>query len=134
MDNCVFCKIIKGEIPTNKIYEDKDILAFLDANPFAKGHTLVIPKKHSKWVWDMDEKDYSYLTKKTKLLANILRKTFETDWVEEVIAGIGVEHSHIHLLPRQRNDGLGEVPTKPLSKKLTPEEMKQIAEKIKNNL
>ena len=82
----------------------------------------------------MDDKDYIRLAKKVKYLANVLRKAFDTDWVEEIIAGIGVEHSHIHLLPRKRDDGLGEIPTKPLNPKLSEEEMKEIAERIRRFL
>jgi histidine triad (HIT) family protein len=131
---CIFCKIIRGEIPCDRIYEDKDVLAFLDINPFVKGHLLVIPKKHSRWIWDIEDGDYRTLVEKTKYLANVLRKSFDTDWVEEVIAGIGVEHSQIHLLPRKRDDGLGEIPTRPLESKLSKEEIKEILESIKKNL
>lgn len=131
---CIFCKIARGEIPCCKIYEDKKIIAFLDINPYAKGHLLVIPKEHSRWVWDIEDKEYLYLFKKIKHLANVLRKAFNTDWVEEVIAGIGVEHSHIHLLPRQEGDGLGEVPIHPLKEKLSDKELNEISEKIKGEL
>jgi histidine triad (HIT) family protein len=134
MNDCIFCKIVKGEIPSIKVWEDKKHLAILDINPYVKGHLLVIPKKHSKWVWDINDRDYVKYTKKVKYLANILRKVFDTDWVEEMIAGIGVPHSHIHLLPRQRNDGLGEIPTKPLSPKPSEDEMKEIAEKIRREI
>src|SRR3989344_5626162 len=131
---CVFCKIARGEIPSTKIYEDKEIIAILDINPYALGHILVIPKKHSKWVWDMSLGDYTKLKQKVYGLANVLRKTFGTEWIEEVIAGIGVQHTHIHLLPRKKEDGLGEVPIKPLNQKPSEKEMKDILEKIKKNL
>ena len=61
MNDCVFCKIIKKEIPASVVYEDEKTLAFLDINPYAKGHLLVIPKKHSKWLWDMPENEYLFL-------------------------------------------------------------------------
>ena len=51
MEDCIFCKIVKGEVPSYKIYENADVFAFLDINPYAKGHVLVIPKRHSRWVW-----------------------------------------------------------------------------------
>ena len=130
-NDCIFCKIARGEIPSEKVYENAEIVAFLDINPYAIGHILIIPKKHSKWVWDMENEDYKGLVIKVKELANILRKVFNTEWVEEIIAGIGVPHSHIHLLPRQKNDGLGEIPIKPLSSKPSQKQMKKIAEKIK---
>lgn len=131
MDDCIFCKIVRGEIDHYKVFEDENVIAFLDIRPFTKGHLLVVPKKHSKWIWDMELEDYNLLLEKVHNLANVLRKAFDTDWVEEVIAGIGVEHTHVHLLPRRRDDGLGEVPTKPLSPKLSEEEMEEITEKIK---
>lgn len=134
MTDCIFCKIAKGEIPSLKVWEDEKFIAFLDIHPYVKGHLLVIPKKHSEWVWDINDRDYVEYMKNVKYLANILRKVFDTDWVEEVIAGIGISHSHIHLLPRQRNDGLGEVPTKPLSPKLSEREMKEIEEKIRGEI
>lgn len=133
-EDCVFCKIARGEIPCAKIYEDKEHLAFLDINPFAKGHLLIIPKNHSKWLWDMKINEYIKLKERVHFLANVLRKAFDTDWVEEVIAGIGVQHTHIHLLPRQTDDGLGEVPIRPLRPRPPEKEMEEIAEKIRGKL
>ncbi len=133
-NNCVFCKIVKGEVPCYKIWEDDNFLAMLDINPYAIGHVLIIPKKHSKWVWDMNSENYKKLMEKVYYLANILRKVFHTEWVEEVIMGIGIEHTHVHLLPRKRDDGLGEIPIKPLVPKLSEEEMSKIAKKIKDFL
>ena len=134
MKECIFCKIAKKEIPADIIYEDKDFIAFLDINPYVKGHLLVIPKKHSAWLWDIDSKNYKKLMERTYYLANILRKAFNTDWIEEVVAGIGVQHTHIHLLPRQIEDGLGEIPKVPLNPKPSEYEMKEISSKIKNLL
>jgi histidine triad (HIT) family protein len=128
--DCVFCRIAKGEIPSMKIWENENFLAFLDIRPYAKGHLLVVPKSHSDWVWDMNDKEYIEFMKRVKYLANVLRKAFDTEWVEEIIAGVGISHSHIHLLPRKKNDGLGEVPTKPLTIKPSEREMEEIAEKI----
>lgn len=133
-ENCVFCNIINGEIKSDKIYEDKETIVLLDINPYSKGHVLVVPKKHSRWVWDMGLKDYTVLKQKVFGIANVLRKAFNTDWVEEVIAGQGVNHTHIHLLPRKPDDGLGEIPIKPLEPKLSEKEMEEIAEKIKSLL
>lgn len=133
-NDCVFCKIVKGDVPCYKIWEDDNFLAMLDINPYAIGHVLIIPKKHSKWVWDMNLDDYKKLMEKVYYLANVLRKTFDTEWIEEVIAGVGVNHTHIHLLPRKKDDDLGEVPIKPLIPKPLEEEMKNLAEKIKEEI
>ena len=134
MKTCIFCKILKGEIPCYKVYEDHNCFAFLDINPFVKGHVLVIPKNHYKWLWDLPDEDYIPLMKNVKLIANKLKLAFNIDWVEEVVAGIGVDHAHVHLLPRRPDDGLPEVPSKPLEPKLSKEEMEEIKEKIKNSL
>lgn len=134
MENCIFCKIAKHEAPAHIVYEDKDVIAFLDRSQYVKGHVMVIPKKHSRWLWDMNAKDYQKLTERVHYLANVLRKAFKTDWVEEVVAGIGVEHTHIHLLQRKTDDGIGEIPTKPLTPAPTEEEKKQFVDKIKQHL
>ena len=134
MKDCIFCKIVKGEIPCYKVYEDENALAFLDINPFSIGHTLIIPKNHSRWVWDIEKNEYKKLMEKVHYIANMLRKTFNTEWVEEIIMGIGVEHVHIHLLPRKLGDGLGEIPTHPLKVKPEKEQLQDIANKIKENL
>lgn len=128
--DCIYCKIIARELPCYKIYEDPNIVAFLDINPFVIGHLLVVPKEHSRWLWDMNSNEYLILMEKTKYLSEVLKKAFKTDWIEAVVAGIGVQHTHIHLLPRQFNDGLGELPTKTLLPKPSKEKMEKIAEKI----
>jgi histidine triad (HIT) family protein len=130
-EDCVFCKIASGEIPCYKIYETKGILAFLDINPVAKGHVLVIPKKHFRWIWDMPAEEHSNLMKEVYFVAHKLRKAFDTDWVIENIVGFDMPHSHVHLCPRTFDDGLDVVPTKPLDPKLSEEEMREIFNKIK---
>lgn len=132
--DCIFCKIVGGKIPCYKVYEDKEVLSFLDINPYSIGHILIIPKKHSRWLWDLKPSEYKKIIERTHFLANKLRNVFETEWIEEIVAGVGVEHTHIHLMPRKFDDGLEEVPTKPLSPKPTQEEMKKIQEKIVKNL
>jgi len=132
--DCIFCKIVEGKIPCYKVYETDKVLAFLDINPYCKGHLLVIPKNHSRWLWDMEEKGYLDLMKESKYLANVLRKAMDTEWIEEVVAGVGAEHTHVHLLPRKKNDGIGEIPTKPLIPKPSEQEMKDLAERIKSCL
>ncbi|MEM3126861.1 MAG: HIT domain-containing protein [Candidatus Woesearchaeota archaeon] len=134
MDNCIFCKIAKGEIPSYKVYEDKDFLAFLDITPRNKGHTLVVPKKHFRWVWDVDDT----LTKKqgiiVKKIANALKKTFNIDYVVSFIMGNEVPHSHVHLVPRFGNDGHGALIDLKNIKQISKEEMAQIANNISRNI
>ena len=134
MGDCIFCKIVKGELPCYKIYEDEKVLAILDINPFALGHVLLLPKKHARWVWDLEDSDYLYLMEKVKTIAKVLQKSFNTDWIVEGIAGIDVSHSHVHVIPRQPNDGLGAFPGKFLDPKPTDEQFKGLVKKIKENI
>mgnify|MGYP001016239465 CR=1 FL=1 len=103
MDDCIFCKIIKGEIPCYKVYEDNNFLAFLDINPLNPGHTLLIPKKHFQWVDDVDNYDeYWQLARK---LSKAIQKALNPTIVAKVVYGLGVPHAHIHLVPKFDNDG-----------------------------
>jgi histidine triad (HIT) family protein len=130
-DDCVFCKIISGLSERDKIWEDDDFVAFLDINPCARGHLLVVPRKHSRWVWDMDGGEYLKYMGKVRYLAGVLRKAFDTDCVQGAIVGMDVSHSHVHLLPRVEGDGLGGLPTTPMEPKPSVEEIKEITGKIK---
>jgi histidine triad (HIT) family protein len=96
-DNCIFCKIIKSEIPAHKVYEDENFLAFLDIRPISPGHTLVIPKEHSRWVWDVpNTEEYFNVVKK---IALALRKAFDTEAVYSKIMGEEVAHAHVWIYP-----------------------------------
>jgi histidine triad (HIT) family protein len=130
MENCIFCKIVKGEIPCYKIDEDNNFLAFLDITPRNKGHTLVVPKKHYRWVWDIEENYSSAINK----VANALKKALETEIIQSVVMGEEVHHAHIHLIPRFPNDGHGILIDPHQTKNFSAEEMKMIAEKIANKI
>ncbi len=130
MENCIFCKIVAGEIPSYKVHEDENFLVFLDITQLNKGHCLVIPKKHYRWVWDVKE-DYSKVTNK---VANAIKKAFDTDRVISMVIGDEVPHAHIHLVPRFEGDGHGALIDISKKKTLPKEEMQEIAEKIRNNL
>jgi histidine triad (HIT) family protein len=134
MEDCIFCKIAKGEIPSYKVYEDDSVLAFLDINPDVVGHTLVIPKKHVRWVWDLEDADYTDLMLKVKTVALAISKSFDTEWVTEDIVGLDVPHVHIHIMPRKIGDGL-HIFSKPESaNKLTKEEFEKVAGEIKSKI
>lgn len=132
--DCVFCKIVNGEVGEKPLYEDEDVVAVLDINPYSKGHLLVIPKKHSRWVWDLSLGDYTRLQQKVYGMVSVLRKAFNTDCVQLAIVGMDVDHTHIHLLPRTKDDGLGGLPMKPMDPKPSDQEMQEIAKKIKDSL
>ena len=94
MTDCVFCKIVAGEIPSYKVYEDEKYLAFLDIFPSAEGHTLVIPKKHVEWVWDHDNVG-EYFEVVTKIAKHY--REVSGDIVRSNIDGWQIPHAHIHL-------------------------------------
>lgn len=99
MQDSIFTKIIKGDIPSHKIYEDDHIYAFLDIHPIAKGHTLVIPKKQVEFLWDLDDETYLHLQAVAKKIALHLRQTLEVPYVGVQVIGVDVPHAHIHLIP-----------------------------------
>ena len=132
MEDCIFCKIIKGEVPCHKVYEDENFFAFLSISPLNPGHTLVIPKKHYRWVWDVPNIDEYY--KAVGKLANAIRKAFDTEWVVSLVVGESVPHAHVWLIPRFEDDGHGGAINLDNVKKLSDEEMKDAAEKIRGAL
>ncbi len=100
MENCIFCKIVKGEITSVKIWEDKDFLAILDVFPNTKGMTLVLTKKHfDSYAFDMHDKAYSELMLASKKVAKLLEKGLNVKRVAMVMEGLGVNHVHIKLYP-----------------------------------
>lgn len=98
-NDSIFTKIIKGQVPSHKIYEDDDVLAFLDIRPITPGHTLVIPKKQVEFVWDLADEDYQKLTVAAKKIALHIRGTLGTAYIGEQIIGVDVPHAHIQLIP-----------------------------------
>jgi histidine triad (HIT) family protein len=112
MNDCVFCKIVRGDIPSYRVYETDETLAFLDINPVAKGHTLVIPKgTDSSNVFDISSKDWSAVMETVRIVAIAVEKSLDADGVNLMMnnrehAGQVVFHPHIHLIPRFKGDGL----------------------------
>ncbi|MDQ5963351.1 MAG: histidine triad family protein [Patescibacteria group bacterium] len=95
----MFTKIIRGEIPCHKVYEDEHTLAFLDINPAQPGHTLVVPKKQVEFVWDLDDETYLAVMRTAKKIGNRLREVMGRRYVGEIIVGTDVPHAHVHLVP-----------------------------------
>jgi histidine triad (HIT) family protein len=110
MENCIFCKIIKKEIPAEIVYEDENFLAFLDIRPVSHGHILIIPKEHILWMQDASDDIISKIFLLTKKIMTAMQKGLPCDYVLESVAGNEVPHFHIHLIPRYFNDGLQEFP------------------------
>lgn len=99
MEDSVFTKIVKGEIPAFKVYEDDLVLAFLDIHPVQPGHTLVIPKKQIEFVWDLPDEEYAAVMNATKKVALHLRDVLGVRYVGERIVGVDVPHAHVQLIP-----------------------------------
>jgi len=124
--NCIFCKIVNGEIPAVKIFEDEKHFAFLDMNPINSGHTLLIPKKHIEYLFDLNDDEYSELMLKAKHLAKLLKNKLEPKRIGVIVEGFLIPHIHIHLVPINKGADLSFAKAKPMSK----EELKKVAEKI----
>jgi len=99
MADSIFTRIINGEIPAHKIYEDDTVLAFLDIQPVQPGHTLVIPKKQVEFLWDLNDDDYQAVMAAAKRIALHLRETLGVAYVGEEVVGVDVPHAHVHLIP-----------------------------------
>ena len=124
MDNCIFCRIVAGRSPSYKVYEDDNFLGILDIYPRVKGHSLVFPKKHYRWVYDVPNfgKYWEAVLKLTKAIQKAMTPSFVT----YVTHGLEVPHAHIHILPRTE----GETSFVPEIKSFPKEELTQIAKKI----
>ena len=95
----IFTKIVDGEIPCHKVYEDDRTLAFLDIHPTMDGHVLVIPKQQVEFVWDLDDADYQALMDTVKKVGFRLRDILGTKYVGQMVIGTDVPHAHVHVLP-----------------------------------
>ena len=127
MKDCIFCKIVAGEIPSYKVYEDDNFFAFLDIKPFARGHVLVIPKKHFRWVWEVPDFG-GYFECAHKILKGI-KKALKPDWFSFMTFGKQVAHAHVHIVQKYDKNAEEEMSFKRLD--LTKEELTSLANKIK---
>jgi histidine triad (HIT) family protein len=139
MSDCIFCKIVAGEIPSAKVYEDENVLAFLDISQVTKGHTLVIPKQHFENMYDITPEAGKQLFSAVPIIANALKKSFEpvglnllSNTGEE--AGQSVFHIHLHLIPRYgKGDGFGAV-WKSHQSEYSTEQYEEMAQAIRGNI
>lgn len=124
----IFSKIVREEIPCYKIAEDAHFLAFLDINPLAKGHTLVIPKKETDYIFDMEDEEYKELFLFAKKTAKAIEKVIKCEKVGIAVIGLEVRHAHIHLIPLY---GALDIDFSRPKLKLRDEEFKEIAKEIR---
>lgn len=107
--DCIFCKILSGNIPCKKIYEDESVLAFLDITPHTAGHTLIIPKEHHTDILDMDSELLCHIGEVSKIIFNMYKEKLDIvgmTLVQNNGYGQEVKHYHLHLVPRYKKDGL----------------------------
>ena len=132
-DDCIFCKLANGEIPTNALYEDDIVKVIFDANPAAKGHVLILPKEHFDNIYELDDDTAAHVFKVAAKISKAYKKALDFDGLNIVqnngeVAGQTVFHFHMHLIPRKAGDQA--VPEwEHLS--LSDDEMKEICDKMK---
>lgn len=127
----IFTKIIQGEIPCYKIAEDNNYFAFLDINPLAKGHTLVVPKKEIDYIFELDDNALAGMNVFAKKVALAIEKSVECQRIGIAVLGLEVPHAHIHLIPI---NSIGDINFANPKLKLSEEEFQSIAEEIRKNL
>jgi len=138
--DCVFCKIVKGKIPCSKIWENKNLLVFMDIQPINEGHLLIIPKEHTELVTNLKDNILEEMIKIAKKLDISLRNIeIKCEGVNLLLAdgesaGQEVSHVHLHVIPRFKNDGFGFRFPKNYKNKPSREELNKISEEIKKNL
>ncbi|PAQ14431.1 HIT family protein [Bacillaceae bacterium SAOS 7] len=139
MSDCIFCKIIDGEIPSAKVYEDEHVYAFLDISQVTKGHTLIIPKEHKENVFELTSDQAACLFEVVPKIAQAIKKEFQVEGLNILnnngaVAGQTVFHSHIHLLPRYgKEDGFHPI-FQDHSGEYSKEEFQQIAQGIAQHI
>jgi histidine triad (HIT) family protein len=127
----IFAKIINGEIPSHKVYEDENFLAFLDIRPMVKGHTLVIPKKEVDYLFDMNPEEYTSLLLAAQKVAKGIKKSVPCTKVGMTVIGLEVPHAHVHLMPI---NNVGDMSFKNPVVEMTQSEMNQLAQLINKNI
>lgn len=135
MTDCIFCKIIRGELPSYKVYEDEKTIAFLDIKPVNEGHTLVVPKNHSQNIFDIAASDWAAVADTVRKVALAVEKGLNADGVNLAMnnrehAGQVVPHPHVHVIPRFKGDGLKLMP----QRNYKEGEAESSAEKIRSAL
>jgi len=128
---CIFCKIVNGEMPSYKVYEDDRVLAFLDIYPAAHGHTLLIPKKHYANIEETPEDELAYLMKIVKKIGFMMKENLGAEGYNvcennDPVAGQEIPHLHFHIVPRKEGDGLSSWPKNGYEEQEAEEMVKKI--------
>lgn len=137
-DNCIFCKIINGDIPSAKVYEDDHVYAFLDISQVTKGHTLIIPKVHTRNIYDTPPEVAKNLFARVPIIANAIKEAYQPSGMNilnnnELAASQTVFHLHLHLIPKYDDKGFS-VAWQTNENDYTPKELQEIAGKINSTI
>jgi histidine triad (HIT) family protein len=133
-EDCLFCKIVAGEIPSEIVQEDEHSIAFMDINPWTRGHALVIPRNHSRNLYDIGDEDLGRTASAAKRLAQRMREALDCDGVNllnscEPAAWQSVFHFHIHVIPRYDDDPL-RLPTRPMD--VSQDDLAAVADELRD--
>ncbi|OGK63179.1 hypothetical protein A2313_01855 [Candidatus Roizmanbacteria bacterium RIFOXYB2_FULL_41_10] len=129
MSECIFCQIIEKKLPCYQVYEDDLFLGFLDIYPRTIGHTVLIPKQHYRWTYDVPEFDQYWLS--VLKITRAMQKSLKPNFIAYVTHGLQVAHAHIHIMPRDQKSGSEYIPE---VIKLTPDKFQEIATRISSQL
>lgn len=130
LEDCILCRVVRGELPSWRIYEDDFALGVLDVNPCAEGHCLVVPKKHVVGFYEMGDEELSRLFHAVKAVARKIKKAFNPDFVCVFIRGGRISHLHVAVFPSMENDSLSGFPQSSFEK--ITANLDEVAEKIRN--
>lgn len=137
MQDCIFCKIVKKELPAFIFYEDESVIGFLDINPLVEGHTLVVPKTHYESIFDIDEEALQKIISVSQKISKRIKEALRVEGVNlinasGVVAGQSVPHFHLHIIPRKAEDEINLASWwRSKVKEMDKEKLKELAEKLK---
>lgn len=137
MQDCIFCKIVKKELPAFIFYEDEFVIGFLDINPLVEGHTLVVPKTHYESIFDIDEEALQKIISVSQKISKRIKEALRVEGVNlinasGVVAGQSVPHFHLHIIPRRAGDEINLASWwRSKVKEVDKEKLKELAEKLK---
>jgi len=127
-DNCIFCKIIKDQLPSYKVYEDDDFYGFLDINPLNPGNSLLVPKDHHRWVNDVP--NFGDYWQAAKTLSTAIQEVTRAESISYLTLGYEVEHAHIRIIPRFPGDAHQNGINIKATLQISPEEMRSLSDEI----
>ncbi|MEA1925421.1 MAG: HIT domain-containing protein [Candidatus Altiarchaeota archaeon] len=137
---CIFCRIVKGELPARRVYEDEDVIGLLDIQPFSRGHVLVIPKKHVVWFHEMSEELTCRVFKAAKRISEKMKKAYDVEYIDLFARGMRIPHVHIFLIPTIKGEknvfdmfvNMFSYVQENLTNPFSDEEMDEIAKKLRS--